>query len=247
MVTTQRPQLARAADAAPPRILIQILQETAKRFPDSSALDDGRTSLSYGELLRDVRAYGRRLHQAGIGAGDKVGVRIPSGTNELYLAILAILYVGAAYVPAWCSKRPASPGSCVPLRSSPPRSGSGPSRLPGRQHRQMINRHRDTADERARRRMDSRFHVAISIASQSSRLTSAALQLEAELMTLWWGIPGHSGSESVLVDQHKAIVDAIRDRDADAAARAAEHHSRSEMEFLIEQHLRLTMRPEEGA
>lgn len=107
--------------------------------------------------------------------------------------------------------------------------------------------HRDTVEERARRRMDSRFHVAVSIAAQSSRLTSAALQLEAELMTLWWGIPGHSGSESSLVEQHMAIVDAIRGRDADAAARAAEHHSRSEMEYLIEQHLGLTMRTEEGA
>jgi GntR family transcriptional repressor for pyruvate dehydrogenase complex len=106
--------------------------------------------------------------------------------------------------------------------------------------------HRDTADERARRRMDSRFHVAVSIASQSSRLTSAALQLEAELMTLWWGIPAQSDSESLLVQQHMAIVDAIRDRDTEAAGRAAEHHSRSEMEFLIEQHLRLTMRREEG-
>ena len=99
MVTTHRPQLARGADAAPPRTLTQVLQETAGRFPDSSALDDGRASLSYSELLREVKAFARRLHQAGIGAGDKVGVRIPSGTNELYLAILAVLYVGAAYVP----------------------------------------------------------------------------------------------------------------------------------------------------
>lgn len=111
----------------------------------------------------------------------------------------------------------------------------------------LIKRHRDTVDERARRRVDSRFHVAVSIASQSSRLTSAALQLEAELMTLWWGHAAQPGSEGALVEQHTAIVDAIRARDADAAARAAEHHSRSEMEFLIEQHLRLTMRPEEGA
>jgi non-ribosomal peptide synthetase-like protein len=98
-VTAHRPQLARAAHAAPPRTLVRILLESADRFPDSSALDDGRVSLSYAELLREVKAYGRRLHQAGIGAGDKVGVQIPSGTNELYIAILAVLFVGAAYVP----------------------------------------------------------------------------------------------------------------------------------------------------
>ena len=110
----------------------------------------------------------------------------------------------------------------------------------------LADRHADTADERARRRMDSRFHVAVSIASQSSRLTWAALQLEAELMTLWWGHAAQSSSESSLEEQHRAIVDAIRERDADAAARAAEHHSRSETEYLIEQHLRLTMQPQGG-
>lgn len=109
----------------------------------------------------------------------------------------------------------------------------------------LVKRHRDTVDERARRRMDSRFHVAVSIASQSSRLTSAALQLEAELMSLWWGDPSEPGSESVLVE-HMAIVDAIRERDVDAAASAAERHSRSGTEYLIEQHLRLTMQPEGG-
>lgn len=107
--------------------------------------------------------------------------------------------------------------------------------------------HRNASDERARRRMDSRFHVGISIAAQSSRLTSAALQLEAELMTLWWGVPAYSGGGSSEAEQHMAIVQAIRDRDADTAAQAAEEHSRSDMEFLIEQHLELTMQLEEGA
>lgn len=111
----------------------------------------------------------------------------------------------------------------------------------------LAKRHRDTADARARRRVDSRFHVAISIGAQSSRLTSAALQLEAELMTLWWGATAHSGGEDSVVDHHMAIVEAIRNRDADEAARAAEQHSRSDMEFLIEQHLALTMQPEKGA
>lgn len=111
----------------------------------------------------------------------------------------------------------------------------------------LVRRHRETTDERARRRVDSRFHVAISISAQSSRLTSAMLQLEAELMTLWWGIPANAGSEDRAVDQHVAIVQAISGRDGDAAASAAEQHSRSDMEFLIEQHLRLTMQPDEGA
>jgi DNA-binding FadR family transcriptional regulator len=111
----------------------------------------------------------------------------------------------------------------------------------------LAKRHREAVDGRVRRRMDSRFHVAISIASQSSRLTSAALQLEAELMTLWWGDPGQAGNDNEPMEQHLAIVDAIRKRDGDAAAKAAERHSRSETEYLIEQHLGLTMQAEGSA
>ncbi len=93
------PQLAGAGKAAPPRTLVQVFEETARQFPDASALDDGRVSLSYADLHAAAKAYARRLHRNGIGAGDKVGIRIASGTNELYVAILATLLVGAAYVP----------------------------------------------------------------------------------------------------------------------------------------------------
>ncbi len=93
------PQLAGGAKAAPPRTLVQIFEETARRFPDASALDDGKVSLSYADLHAAAKEYALRLHKNGIGAGDKVGIRIPSGTNELYIAILATLLVGAAYVP----------------------------------------------------------------------------------------------------------------------------------------------------
>ncbi|KJY18119.1 AMP-binding protein, partial [Streptomyces katrae] len=31
--------------------------------------------------------------------GDRVGVRVPSGTNDLYVSVLAVLAAGAAYVP----------------------------------------------------------------------------------------------------------------------------------------------------
>lgn len=93
------PQLSRSGQAPPPRTLVEVLSDTAARFPDASALDDGKVSLSYGDLLSEVKKYAVRLHQAGLGAGHRVGIRIPSGTNELYIAILAVLHVGAAYVP----------------------------------------------------------------------------------------------------------------------------------------------------
>ncbi|MBO1267470.1 Pls/PosA family non-ribosomal peptide synthetase [Arthrobacter cavernae] len=93
------PQLPGAAAAPAERTLIGILEETAGAFPEASALDDGHKSLSYVELLLAVRRFARTLHAAGLGSGDKIGVRIPSGTNELYIAILGILMAGAAYVP----------------------------------------------------------------------------------------------------------------------------------------------------
>ena len=97
--TVYEPQLPGALSAPAERTLIDILRDTAARFPDASALDDGHRSLSYAQLLDEVRATARKLHLAGLGAGDKIGVRIPSGTNELYVSILAVLLVGAAYVP----------------------------------------------------------------------------------------------------------------------------------------------------
>ncbi|GAC1373129.1 MAG: non-ribosomal peptide synthetase [Pseudarthrobacter sp.] len=94
-----RPQLPGLPLAPPERTLMAILEDSAARFPEASALDDGRRSLSYADLMASVRAKGRELQAAGLGAGDRIGVRIPSGTNELYISILAILYIGAAYVP----------------------------------------------------------------------------------------------------------------------------------------------------
>ncbi|MGA7203639.1 MAG: Pls/PosA family non-ribosomal peptide synthetase [Specibacter sp.] len=85
--------------APQPRTLWDILTATAGLFPDASALDDGRKSLSYADLVGAVRHKADELTRAGLGAGDKIGVRIPSGTSTLYIAILAILTIGAAYVP----------------------------------------------------------------------------------------------------------------------------------------------------
>ena len=37
--------------------------------------------------------------RAGVGRGDRVGIRMPSGSYALYVAILSTLAAGAAYVP----------------------------------------------------------------------------------------------------------------------------------------------------
>ncbi|MFC4266558.1 Pls/PosA family non-ribosomal peptide synthetase [Arthrobacter cryoconiti] len=85
--------------ASEPRTLWEVFMATAQAHPDATALDDGVKALSYEELLKAVRTKATELRRSGLGAGDRIGVRIPSGTSGLYLAILAILSIGAAYVP----------------------------------------------------------------------------------------------------------------------------------------------------
>ncbi|HEX8008211.1 MAG TPA: AMP-binding protein, partial [Trebonia sp.] len=87
------------ATASPPRTLWQILEGTARAFPRAAAIDDGKSMLDYAGLLYWVRQVGDWLSSMGIGAGDRVGIRISSGAAELYVSILAVLSVGAAYVP----------------------------------------------------------------------------------------------------------------------------------------------------
>ncbi len=88
-----------AASAASPRTLVDVLDASVRAYPDEPALDDGHRCLTYRALAVEVEALRRRLSAAGVGLGDRVGVRVPSGTNELYVAILAVLAAGAAYVP----------------------------------------------------------------------------------------------------------------------------------------------------
>ncbi|MFC9892911.1 Pls/PosA family non-ribosomal peptide synthetase [Nocardia sp. NPDC127579] len=91
--------LLRAEFAPPARTLVDILAATAATYPDAPALDDGTTVLGYTELLAEIDTVVGRLAAAGVRAGDRVGVRMPSGTSELYVTILAVLHAGAAYVP----------------------------------------------------------------------------------------------------------------------------------------------------
>ena len=85
--------------APSPRTLIQILYETAARFPEAAAIDDGTVQLTYSELISDIEVSVAWLAARGIGRGDRIGIRMPSGSFALYEAILATLAAGAAYVP----------------------------------------------------------------------------------------------------------------------------------------------------
>ena len=88
-----------AAPAAPARTLVDILDATVRRSPDAPALDVDGAVLDYRGLREAAVAVAARLAAGGVGRGDRVGVRIPSGTAALYVSILGVLLAGAAYVP----------------------------------------------------------------------------------------------------------------------------------------------------
>nr|WP_255805249.1 Pls/PosA family non-ribosomal peptide synthetase [Corynebacterium kalidii] len=94
-----QPPLTRGDVAAPPRTLVDILRATAEAYPEASAIDDGSGALSYAELLEAVEATAATLRSAGVRPGDRVGVRVDSGSQELYVSILAVMLARAAYVP----------------------------------------------------------------------------------------------------------------------------------------------------
>lgn len=91
--------MLRATLAPTARTLVDILAATAAAYPEAAAIDDGDAVLSYAELLDEIEITVDRLAAAGVRAGDRVGVRMPSGTRALYVTILAVLHAGAAYVP----------------------------------------------------------------------------------------------------------------------------------------------------
>ncbi|MEJ5919298.1 Pls/PosA family non-ribosomal peptide synthetase [Corynebacterium sp. H78] len=82
-----------------PRTLVDIFQATANAHPNAIAIEGIDGTLSYRETQQRIDVIVRRLAEIGIGRGDRIGIRVPSGTVDLYLSILATIHAGAAYVP----------------------------------------------------------------------------------------------------------------------------------------------------
>ena len=91
-------QYLRGPEAPDERTLYDVLATTAATYPEAAAIDDGEI-ITYSELMETVDAMVAEMHAAGMRRGDKVGVRMTSGRRELYLAILATIAAGGAYVP----------------------------------------------------------------------------------------------------------------------------------------------------
>ncbi len=92
-------ETARRRRSSTPTTLVEVFRSTAIRFAGNIALVGGNRETTYAQLEREAEELAARLAESGIGRGDRVGIRVPSGTADLYRAILGVLFSGAAYVP----------------------------------------------------------------------------------------------------------------------------------------------------
>jgi long-chain acyl-CoA synthetase len=78
--------------------LLSLLQRSAEKFGNRTALFAGDRSMSYGELWESVVRVGGALRHLGVARGDRVGVMLPNvpAFIEAYFGILA---AGATVVP----------------------------------------------------------------------------------------------------------------------------------------------------
>ncbi|MEX5744057.1 Pls/PosA family non-ribosomal peptide synthetase [Massilia sp. X63] len=88
----QQPELLRD------EILADLLEASARRAPDQPALIEGARRLSYRELDELAGLAASRLLEAGIQAGDIVGLWMPRGIDLLVMQA-AIAKTGAAWLP----------------------------------------------------------------------------------------------------------------------------------------------------
>ena len=68
-------------------------------MPDARRSTTAPSSSPTRSSPRRPSAVAGELNASGSAAGDRVGVRIKSGTTDLYVAIIGVLVAGAAYVP----------------------------------------------------------------------------------------------------------------------------------------------------
>jgi amino acid adenylation domain-containing protein len=82
-----------------PVSIFERIAERARQAPQAPAIEQpGRAGLSYRELLLSVQRRAGQLAQAGVAAGARVALLLPR-SPEVVVAQLAVLWLGAAYVP----------------------------------------------------------------------------------------------------------------------------------------------------
>lgn len=95
-------------------------------------------------------------------------------------------------------------------------------------------------DAEQARRADNRLHIDIAVASQSIRLTRAAVRLQGEVGALLWLVAGDGWDVSDAVARYRHLVDAIAAGDVTTAVALAHEHVAQTTRALTATHLRLT-------
>lgn len=74
--------------------------KNVKKYPEKIALidTDTNTKISYKELFNRAMTLGETLRSSGVKKSDYVGIILPRGYHQI-ISILAIQFIGAAYVP----------------------------------------------------------------------------------------------------------------------------------------------------
>ena len=121
-----------------PATLVDLLDAQARRTPQAPAVTFGTETLSYADLDRWSNRLAHRLITAGAGPEQCVAVSLPR-SEELVVALVAVLKTGAAYLPV----DPALPAARIALmlddarpvlvldRPETVRDADGPGRVPG--------------------------------------------------------------------------------------------------------------------
>ncbi|MFM4748272.1 (2,3-dihydroxybenzoyl)adenylate synthase [Aeromonas veronii] len=79
--------------------LTALLDDSAARYPERTALICGERTLSYGQLKREVDALAARLAARGLGHGDTALVQLPN-CAEFYICWFALIRCGVVAVHA---------------------------------------------------------------------------------------------------------------------------------------------------
>ncbi len=91
----------------------------------------------------------------------------------------------------------------------------------------------EAGSRKARRQADARFHIEVAVASQSIRLTSSEIKLQAELGELNWIAPDGQDLITGVEREHSHILDAITAGDANLAGALAEAHVNREIKRIM--------------
>jgi non-ribosomal peptide synthetase-like protein len=86
------------AGSSPTALLHELFRQTAAAYPDETAVVCRGVTWTYRDLDLASDRLARRLRHAGVRRGDHVGLLLPR-SGDVYVALLAVLKAGAAYVP----------------------------------------------------------------------------------------------------------------------------------------------------